>query len=148
METVLGIKLEPAHSIENPEHEENEKENLIAQLVKLRKEFDDTVHSLKQENEKISNELKTSKLQLQEQQNIVKELNNQIKKLKEQSNTQPKDSPKNEEYEVEKLLKDKMIGNKHCYLVRWKGYDATYDTWEPISNLHCPKILQKYHKQH
>ena len=34
-------------------------------------------------------------------------------------------------------------------LVRWKGYSAEHDTWEPEDNLtSCPGILQKYKKEH
>jgi chromobox protein 5 len=35
------------------------------------------------------------------------------------------------------------------FLVRWKGYSAEHDTWEPADNLtNCPSILEKYKKEH
>lgn len=47
-------------------------------------------------------------------------------------------------FDVEKLLDDKMIGKVRYYLVRWKGFQSTDDTWESESNLMCPSILAKY----
>ena len=55
------------------------------------------------------------------------------------------------EYEVEKILGHKTKGKgKHkklFFLVRWKGYESDYDTWEPESNIsHSPIRLQQYWK--
>jgi hypothetical protein len=53
------------------------------------------------------------------------------------------------EWEVEKILEHKTTGKqrhkKTWYLIRWKGFDATYDTWEPEKNLtNCSQLLQEY----
>lgn len=50
----------------------------------------------------------------------------------------------NDIYEVEKLIDDKKIGKIRYFLVRWKGYEPSDDSWERESNLKCAAILKKY----
>ena len=38
-------------------------------------------------------------------------------------------------YLVDKLLDMKMEGTQKLFLVKWKGFSAKYNTWEPVSNL-------------
>jgi hypothetical protein len=40
-----------------------------------------------------------------------------------------------EEWEVETILADRMKGKEEQFLVRWKGYSAADDTWEPVKHL-------------
>lgn len=54
------------------------------------------------------------------------------------------DKNKENIYEVEEILADKMKRNVRYFLVRWKGFDAKSDTWERETNLMCPAILKKY----
>lgn len=49
-------------------------------------------------------------------------------------------------YEVQKLLKHKTIKKERNFLVRWKGYDSSEDSWVPESHLNCPRILKSYLK--
>ncbi|KAJ9534101.1 hypothetical protein QJQ45_002104 [Haematococcus lacustris] len=54
-------------------------------------------------------------------------------------------------YEVEKLLDHRAVraGRARGYLVKWKGYDETYNTWEPRSNLvNCDEVLAAYNAVH
>lgn len=30
------------------------------------------------------------------------------------------------------------------FLVRWKGFSAKQNTWEPEANLQCPDLIQKF----
>lgn len=43
----------------------------------------------------------------------------------------PKGGKTNEEYEVQKIIDDEMRGGKKYYRIRWKGWSAKDDTWEP-----------------
>lgn len=38
-------------------------------------------------------------------------------------------------YEVETITRSKMLGGKRHYRVRWRGWPASFDTWEPRSSL-------------
>ncbi len=52
------------------------------------------------------------------------------------------------EYEVENILKKRMISEKAHYLVKWKEYDALKSTWKLKNNLlNCIKMLQQFKKK-
>jgi chromobox protein 3 len=53
-----------------------------------------------------------------------------------------------EVYEVEKIVDsshNKKTGSTQ-YLVKWKGYPSTQNTWEPAENLNCPRRLEDFKK--
>ncbi|CAG4947689.1 unnamed protein product [Parnassius apollo] len=52
-----------------------------------------------------------------------------------------------EEYEVEKIIDSKRIKGKLHYLIRWKGYSADSDTWEPENTLSCPELINKFNEE-
>jgi hypothetical protein len=50
-----------------------------------------------------------------------------------------------QEYEVEAILAHRRFRGKWQYLVKWKGYDTSENTWEPESNLtHMEDLLSEY----
>jgi hypothetical protein len=51
-----------------------------------------------------------------------------------------------EEYEVQEILSDRIKGRKKKkqYLVRWKGYSASEDSWIDSQDLHAPELLEEY----
>jgi hypothetical protein len=50
-----------------------------------------------------------------------------------------------QEYEVEQILNDKRVSGKPYYLVKWKGYGTSENTWEPIENLtNCAALIRQY----
>ena len=53
------------------------------------------------------------------------------------------------EYEVEKVLAHRGKGRNKEYLLRWKGYAAHEDTWEPERNLkRCHEVVNAYNRKH
>lgn len=52
-----------------------------------------------------------------------------------------------EEYEVEKVV-DKRVVNGHVqYLLKWKNYPDTDNTWEVSEGLQCPELIAVFEKQ-
>ena len=71
-------------------------------------------------------------------------------------------SNEEEEYEVDRIINDRVEKGEKQYLIRWKNFgawvnqnqvwffDLNYfrddDTWEPVSNLDCPEIIEAYER--
>ena len=50
-----------------------------------------------------------------------------------------------EEFEVKAIISHRKRGNGHQYLVKWKGYPHSDNTWEPTTNLKgASEILHSY----
>jgi len=54
------------------------------------------------------------------------------------------------EYKVETIRKHRRFGKnkKLQYLLKWKGYPKSDNTWEPVEQLHVPQLLKEYHSRH
>ena len=53
------------------------------------------------------------------------------------------------EYEVEEVLDSRVRWRHLEYLVKWKGYDAAHNSWEPFANLqNAKRIITRFHKNH
>jgi len=49
------------------------------------------------------------------------------------------------EYEVEEILDKKVRKGKNFYLLKWKGYPDSANSWEPEENLStCPLLVQQF----
>ncbi|XP_060077475.1 M-phase phosphoprotein 8-like [Ylistrum balloti] len=58
------------------------------------------------------------------------------------------ESSEEELYEVERIMGISKASGKTLYKVRWRGYGATDDTWEPIENLQsCLDLIEEYQKK-
>lgn len=51
------------------------------------------------------------------------------------------------EFEVEAILGHRFSRRRLELLVRWKGYDASEDSWEPETNLENASVLLKAYKR-
>ena len=56
----------------------------------------------------------------------------------------------NEEFGVEAILTHRLYKNRETrYLIKWKGYDTSKNTWEPESNLsNAEEELNNYKNRH
>jgi len=53
----------------------------------------------------------------------------------------------NEEYQVENILDQRMISGKTHYLVKWKEYNTSENTWKLKENLlNCARTLQQFER--
>lgn len=52
------------------------------------------------------------------------------------------------EYEVEKIVGDFWHEDIHYYVIKWKGWPSSENTYEPLSNLeNCSKKIKKYERK-
>jgi hypothetical protein len=55
-----------------------------------------------------------------------------------------------EEYEVQAILNYRHHGRSRMlqYLIKWKGYPHSNNTWEPADQVHASDLTKSYHYQH
>src|SRR6266481_4538682 len=51
-----------------------------------------------------------------------------------------------EEYEVERIVAHRQFGRlkRLQYLIKWKGYPESDNTWEPADQVHAPELIKHY----
>lgn len=76
------------------------------------------------------------------------ELNENILKREEEKLKAMNQAKKaNNEYEVEAIINKRTIKGKTKYLIRWKGFEESDDTWEPEETLNCPDLIRAFNKK-
>ncbi|OWF46651.1 M-phase phosphoprotein 8-like [Mizuhopecten yessoensis] len=62
--------------------------------------------------------------------------------------SEQEESSEEELYEVERIMGMSKASGKTLYKVRWRGYGAADDTWEPIENLQsCLDLIEEFEKK-
>lgn len=51
------------------------------------------------------------------------------------------------ESEVESILKKRTRNGETEYLVKWKSYDDSFNTWEPEENMNCKELIKRFEVQ-
>lgn len=76
------------------------------------------------------------------------ELNENILKREEEKLKAREQAKKaNNEYEVEAIMDKRTTKGKTKYLIRWRGFDESDDTWEPEETLNCPDLIRSFNKK-
>lgn len=127
---------------------ENDKAKLTDELIQL-----------KSENQKLFSDMKSHENDLKLSQSNVTQLTRENQTLRAKLKqlmlvTSAKSAPKNEEteeddvneYEVEAILDHTGRKGQRKFLIRWKHFPPSFDTWEKESNLNCDEILKDYSK--
>lgn len=49
---------------------------------------------------------------------------------------------------MESIQDEKLVKGVKYYLIRWKGYEADSDSWEPENTLNCDDIIKDFRASH
>ena len=52
------------------------------------------------------------------------------------------------EWEVEQILCVRQYWHQIQYLIKWKGFSETHDSWEPVTNMHAEELIQEFYKRY
>ncbi|KAG5342123.1 CBX5 protein, partial [Acromyrmex charruanus] len=125
---------------ENDDTWENEKDLNCSQLIEdfLAEEKDKE----KEKEIKLSKPVKTEKSKRSSRSTPKKQIQ-ETEEIDEENSGEEKEISK--EFEVERIIevRFKKNGTKE-FLIRWKGFSVSDDTWEPERNLNCPELIAKF----
>eukprot|EP01117_Protostelium_nocturnum_P010369 TRINITY_DN372_c0_g3_i1.p1 TRINITY_DN372_c0_g3~~TRINITY_DN372_c0_g3_i1.p1 ORF type:complete len:510 (-),score=167.46 TRINITY_DN372_c0_g3_i1:12-1475(-) len=69
-----------------------------------------------------------------------------VRKMSSSSESTEEEGETDVEYEVERVLASKEEKDGQFFLIRWKGFDYTEDSWEPLESLQHLNIVQKWQR--
>lgn len=158
------------------QHDAEQASNLTAELEKVKNEKEKLIEELlatKSENQKIYFNYQSAqkmiatlqcerdelKEQVLEQNKLISQVTREknacqtkIKQLMTNLHVEPVHETivpdSTEEYEVEEILNHREKKGKRDFLIRWKNFSPSHDSWEKEGNLqNCAKILRRYFKE-
>ena len=78
---------------------------------------------------------------------IVENFNEFEQKVAKHGLQTPVKNQDDEEYIVEKILDKRYdLNGKVYYLIKWKEYDSSNNTWEPVENIFCNDLIEEFEK--
>ncbi|KAH8271133.1 hypothetical protein KR018_001281 [Drosophila ironensis] len=126
----------PKEAVKPPSKESSAKKEKPAEKVKLKMEKE-------KENE---NEKTKDKIKEKEKEKTAEKAKapTPAKKagISEPIDVDALDDP--DEYEVEAIIGKTVTNGVTKFLVRWKGYDSSSDTWEAERDLNCDELIQQF----
>ena len=54
----------------------------------------------------------------------------------------------NDIYTVEKLLKQRTKNGQQQFLVKWRGFPMSQNSWEPVTNILDKRLIEKFYQDH
>ena len=49
---------------------------------------------------------------------------------------------------MDRILDSRLVRRKLQYLVQWKGYDVSHNSWEPADHVvHAKQLVEDFHRQ-
>ena len=150
-------KIPPSPTPSDPQRrsqiDEKEKQNFVKLKFPMKKiDLVQPSRSLLKKNFNYSTQLPAELTNADEQQNQKEKFesdNDKIEILNSESdeNILENDDDQNngEEYSVEKIVDKRCdLNGKVQYLIKWKGYDHSENSWEPNENLYCDDLIEEF----
>lgn len=133
-------------------HRANEEADFHRQeSAKLKQAIETTQKKHEQEKSELSKKYETVLKENKQQTAQIAQLRSGIVQFNKddakEENNESSDSDSNV-YVVEKIIGHKIKKKKMHYLIKWKNFDETWNSWESEDNLQCPVFLKAYKKAH
>jgi chromodomain-containing protein len=67
-----------------------------------------------------------------------------LEKTESSETTENLEAYDEQEYEAEKVIDKRLKKGEVEYLINWKGYESSDNSWEKVTNLFCPEKIQEF----